>query len=139
MSKIRKIMVNGEIVEHVQEGEVVQWGRFYDWMQDLHERYEKIRKVERDPYMQIILDEQLRSINEAGVSYYTFATTINTRKFLTVDDVAKHWLADIEKIMNATKALERKETKPYMLNAYGGKQKVLKQILNQFKGFILEV
>lgn len=133
----RYALVDGKPLK-TEEGFVKNWGSFFDWLTKYWYEFDAKRQEEKNPYRQYVLNEQKDMIKASRKEYENFLGLIAGRKFEDHNDVAKPYLEYLEKRINEVTEESKQVGLPdYFYPAFRGKIKVLKKILNQFKGFIL--
>jgi hypothetical protein len=128
----------GEGTLKLEEGQIKNWGPFFDWLTEHWEFYDVKRQAEKNPYRQYVLNMQKDIIKESRKEYETFLEKISGRRFNNMQDVARPYREYLERrIQDVTREAQQPNLPDYFYPAFRGQIEVLKKILTQFTGYIL--
>ena len=123
-------------INFTETGIVKNWGPFFDIITEAWAEIDTKRKAERDPYKQLLLDEQKKTLSQLRSSYENFLNSINTYSYENLDDIGNYWLRELENYTELTTKEAHMQTKDYMHAVYRAKLRSIKQIVEKFKIFI---
>jgi hypothetical protein len=134
-------MTEIKFIDDSKQGNVKEWSPFFYRLVAMEDVVADKRKLELDPYRQYMLDEEKKTIEITARLYKNYLES-GLGKDLTLNaqgtELGKTYLRQLEDFQEQLTAEARLQTQNYMSAAYRTKIKVVKNIINQFLGFILE-
>ena len=132
-------LLDGKVFKGQEEGQLKDWGPFFDEITAYWYLIDDKRKQEKNPYKQYVLNMQKDIVKEARSQYEQFTLEIKDKTFENTIDVSKayqEWL--IARIGQSEEEARIPDQPDYFYPAYRGQIKALKKIKSQFTGFALK-
>ncbi len=133
-------MTERKFIDDSKKGKAKEWSPFFYEMVEMSNVVDAKRNKELNPYKQYMLDEEKKTIETARRLYKNYLNG-GLGKDLTKNaqgtQLGKTYLRQLEELQEQLTAEARLQTQNYMSAAYRLKIKRIKNIINQFLGFIL--
>jgi len=133
-------MTERKFIDDSKEGRAKEWSGFFYKLVAMSDIVAEKRAQELDPYRQYMLDEEKKTIDTAAKLYEMYLQ-VGLGKDLTLNaqgtELGKTYLKELEDLQERLTAEARLQTVNYMSAAYRKKINAVKNIINQFFGFIL--
>ena len=98
-------------INFTETGVVKNWGPFFDVITEIWNQTDIKRKEEKDPYKQLLLDEQKKTLGQLRSSYENFLNSISTYSYENLDDIGNYWLRELENYTELTTKEAHMQTK----------------------------
>jgi len=134
-------MTERKFIDDSKEGKSKEWSPFFYRLTNMSNAVQFKRTSELNPHKQYMFDEEKRLIERARKLYEIYLGSGLSKDLLLNaqgTELGKSYLRQLEDLQVELTAEARLQTENYMSAAFRLKIKAIKNIIEQFLGFILE-